>query len=271
MVDLDFLPEQKTWPSSVFSLVTGAFLLPFARLSDAKFGGYAVFLFGNAWMGVWTLAAGFSKSYEMLIVFRAMQGLGAAAFLPSGVTLLGRAYARPGRRKNFVFSIYGGCSPFGFFVGVLVAGAASQLASWHWFFWVGAIMLAIVCLMTFLCVPAEAKGAPVAIDDETGQEVPHQPMDWLGCATSIPGLMLLVYAITESPYRAGSSWRSPQILVTFILGALLLAGFVYVEGWVATAPLVPPGIFKVKHIAALFLCMFVSFGAFGIYLLYASF
>ncbi|KLU90891.1 hypothetical protein MAPG_09416 [Magnaporthiopsis poae ATCC 64411] len=207
MVDLNFGPEQKTWPSSVFSLVTGAFLLPFARLSDAKFGGFAVFLFGNAWMGVWTLAAGF----------------------------------------------------------------ANQLASWHWFFWVGAIMLALVCVMTFICVPAEAKGAPVAIDDETGQEVPHPPMDWLGCATSIPGLMLLVYAITDSPYQAGASWRSPQILVTFILGVLLLAGFVYVEGWVATAPLVPPSIFKAKHIVALFLCMFVSFGAFGIYLLYASF
>ncbi|KAL8424174.1 hypothetical protein RB596_004133 [Gaeumannomyces avenae] len=275
MVDLEFGADQKTWPSSVFSLVAGAFLLPFARLSDAKFGGYVVFLCGNAWMGIWTLAAGFARSYEMLIVFRAMQGLGAAAFLPSGVTLLGRAYARPGRRKNFVFSIYGGCSPFGFFVGVLIAGAASQLASWHWFFWVGAIMLSLVCLMTFLCVPAEAKGAPVAIDDETGQVVPHPPMDWLGCATSIPGLMLLVYAITDSPYQVAngslSGWRSPQILVTFILGVLLLAAFVYIEGWVATAPLVPPSIFKVKHISALFLCMFVSFGSFGIYLLYASF
>lgn len=81
-------PEAETWPASVFALVTGAFLLPFGRLAD-MFGGYIIFIIGLGWFLVWSLIAGFSQNYMMLIVCRALQGLGPAAFLPSGIMLLG--------------------------------------------------------------------------------------------------------------------------------------------------------------------------------------
>jgi MFS family permease len=83
------IPSQaETWPASVFSLVTGAFLLPAGRLADI-FGGYIVFSVGLAWFVVWSLIAGFSQNYIMLIFCRALQGFGPAAFLPSGIMLLG--------------------------------------------------------------------------------------------------------------------------------------------------------------------------------------
>lgn len=81
-------PQAETWPASVFSLVTGAFLLPFGRLAD-MFGGYVVFVSGLAWFVLWSIFAGFSKNYIMLIFCRALQGFGPAAFLPSGIMLLG--------------------------------------------------------------------------------------------------------------------------------------------------------------------------------------
>ncbi|KAF9878384.1 MFS multidrug transporter [Colletotrichum karsti] len=253
--DLHFSPADKTWPSSVFSLVAGAFLLPLGRLTDMH-GGFLVFLAGNAWMAIWSLVGGFSRNYVMLVVCRALQGLGAAAFLPSGISLLGSVY-RPGRRKNIVFSLYGGCAPFGFFSGIFIAGVAGQFLRWSWFFWIGTMMLVVVCLLTYFCVPRQIHPARMS-------------MDWWGCATSIPGLMLLVYAITDSPHVA-KGWASPQILATFILGIVFLAAFVYVEGWVSTAPLLPPKLFAPKYTVALFCCLFVAFGSFGIFLLYASF
>jgi MFS family permease len=54
----------QTWPASVFSLVTGAFLLPFGRLAD-MFGGYLVFCSGLAWFLIWSIIAGFSQNYVM--------------------------------------------------------------------------------------------------------------------------------------------------------------------------------------------------------------
>lgn len=83
------IPKQaETWPASVFSLVTGAFLLPAGRLAD-MYGGYIVFVSGFVWLLVWTIIAGFSQNYIMLIFCRALQGFGPAAFLPSGIMLLG--------------------------------------------------------------------------------------------------------------------------------------------------------------------------------------
>lgn len=83
------IPSQaETWPASVFSLVTGAFLLPAGRLADI-FGGYIVFTVGLAWFVAWSLIAGFSQNYIMLILCRALQGFGPAAFMPSGIMLLG--------------------------------------------------------------------------------------------------------------------------------------------------------------------------------------
>ena len=81
-------PQAETWPASVSSLVTGAFLLPVGRLAD-MFGGYIVFNAGLAWFVIWSIVAGFSQNYTMLIVCRALQGFGPAAFLPSGIKLLG--------------------------------------------------------------------------------------------------------------------------------------------------------------------------------------
>jgi MFS family permease len=53
------------------------------------YGGYIVFVSGFIWLLVWTIIAGFSQNYIMLIFCRALQGFGPAAFLPSGIMLLG--------------------------------------------------------------------------------------------------------------------------------------------------------------------------------------
>ena len=84
-----------------------------------------MYLAGLAWFTLWSVIAGFSINPLMLDMCRAFQGLGAAAFLPSGTMLMGRIY-RPGPRKNLVFSIYGTCAVAGFFVGIFTAGIVGQ-------------------------------------------------------------------------------------------------------------------------------------------------
>ena len=132
----------------------------------------------------------------------------------------------------------------------------------------------------FLAYPEEMRSPRVLSDDDISSLtyfcVPRQihkaqmPMYWWGCVTSIPGLMLLVYAITDSPHVTGG-WSSPKIIVTFVAGIIFLAASTYVEGWVSKAPLIGPKLFATKHIVPLFCCLFLAFGSFGIFLLYASF
>lgn len=255
---LDIPPQSQTWPASVFSLVTGAFLLPFGRLADI-YGGYVVFMLGLIWFFFWSLIGGFSRDFVMLTFCRALQGLGPAAFLPAGVMLLGSIY-RPGPRKNLVFSLYGACSPMGFFTGIFFAGLSGQYLPWGWYFWIGSILLFLTSFIAFSTIPS----------DRQERQAHDVRMDWLGVISIVPGLMLVVFAITDSSH-ATEGWNTPIIYVTFVLGCLFLCGAIYVEGWIAKMPLLPFDLFNVKHMKALAVALFFSYGVFGIYLFYASF
>ena len=262
-ISLAIPPNAQTWPSSVFSLVTGAFLLPFGRLAD-MFGGYIVFNLGLAWFLIWSIIAGFSQNYIMLIVCRALQGFGPAAFLPSGIMLLGSTY-RPGPRKNLVFSLYGAFAPVGFFTGIFFAGVAAQFITWGWFFWIGSIILGIVALASYFCIPNPRKQ-----NQEVKKEIGCISMDWWGTATVVPGLVLVVFALTDGSH-APDGWATPYIPITFILGFIFLGAFVYIEGWVAEQPLLPGSMFSVKGMKPLALALFFQYGTFGIFIFYASF
>lgn len=100
VTDLSIDESSKTWPASAFSLVVACFLLPFGKLAD-MYGGRIMHLGGLLWVTVWSIVAGVSRNELMLDFSRALQGLGAAAFLPSGLMLMGKVF-RPGPRKNKV-------------------------------------------------------------------------------------------------------------------------------------------------------------------------
>ena len=194
----------------------------------------------------------------MLDFCRALQGLGPAAFLPSGVMLLGSVY-RPGPRKNIVFSLYGGAAPLGFFAGVFFAGLTGQYLTFGWYFWIGAILIFSTILAAIWAVP----------NDYAERRAMGVRMDWMGSFLIVSGLVLVVFAITDSSHAA-NRWTTPYIYVTLVIGALLLGFAVYVEGWTASAPLLPSSLFKVPYLKPLILALFLSYGVLGIFLLYGT-
>ncbi|PHH91386.1 hypothetical protein CDD83_641 [Cordyceps sp. RAO-2017] len=250
-------PSARTWPAGVTNLTTAALLQPFARMCDL-YGARVVFICGHAWLLVWSLITGFSVNSTMLIVCRAMQGIGAAAFLPAGLALLSQTY-RPGPRKNFVFSVYGAFACIGFYFGIFMGAVAAQYLNWRWYFWIGTILGLCLVLSGFLTVP---RGL--------GDVDPDVRMDWWGVVTIVPGLVLVVFAFTDGGH-APDGWRTPYVYVTLIIGILFLVAAVYVQGWVSSQPLLPPEIFKLKYMKRLMGALFCSYGVFGLFLFYASF
>ncbi|KAI0472207.1 major facilitator superfamily domain-containing protein [Xylariaceae sp. FL0804] len=248
---------QRTWPADVPNLTTAALLLPFARLCD-MYGGRAVFVAGHAWLLAWSLVSGFSRGPVMLIVCRAMQGVGAGAFLPASLALLGQAY-RPGPRKNFIYSLYGASACIGFYFGIFMGAVTGQLLDWRWFFWVGAVLVCVAVL-------AGAFSIPPCLS--TGD--PSLRMDWWGVTTIVPGLVLVVYALTDGG-SAPRGWRTPYIYVTFVIGCLLLCAAVYVQGWVSAQPLLPSEVFRPRGMTRLTLGLFCAYGVIGLFMFYVSY
>ncbi|OAX79192.1 hypothetical protein ACJ72_06489 [Emergomyces africanus] len=255
--ELNITESSAVWPASAFSLVIAATLLIFGRLSD-MIGGYPVYVFGMAWLFVWSVVAGFSQNRLMLIFCRTLQGIGPAAYLPSSMMLLAKVY-RPGPRKNIVFSIYGTCAVVGFFIGIFCSGVSSQFLSWGWYFWIGAILAAITTVSSFLTIPSDTAEAR-----KQGIK-----MDYMGAALIVPGLTLTVFAITDSAH-APDGWRSPYVYVCFITGSILLGLAMYVEGWVAKSPLLPFDIFHVPYMKPLVVSLLLFYGCLGVFLLYGT-
>jgi len=228
------------------------------------YGAYFVFCFGFVWFGAWSLIAGFSHNYEMLIACRALAGLGPAAFMPTTIMILGKTY-RPGPRKNLIFSLYSAFAPIGFFIGIIIGGVTGQFMSWRWYFWLGSIVIVVFSVTSFLTIPNDRKST-LEENKAKGIEV---VMDWWGVATIVPALVLVTFAFTDGGH-APQGWKTPYIIVTFIIGMLFLGAAVYVEGWVAKQPLLPFDLFKPKYMGRLAVSLFFAYGVFGIYLFWAS-
>ena len=255
--DLDIPQASSVWPATAFSLVIASTLLVFGRLGE-MWGGYPVFLWGLAWLLTWSVIAGFSINPLMLDFCRALQGLGAAAFLPTGVMLMGSLY-RPGPRKNLVFALYGTSAVVGFFVGIFAAGIVGQFLRWGFYFWIGAILAAITLGTSIFSIPNYKE-----------ERVPNNiKMDWFGAATIVSGLVLVVFAITETAH-AEEGWRTPYIPTLFVVGCLSLFLAVYIEGWVAELPLLPADIFTVPAMTPLILALFMLYGTWGIFSVYGT-
>src|SRR5690349_20155417 len=107
----------------------------------------------------------------MLIVTRALGGLGPAAFLPTSIMLLGKTY-RPGPRKNLVFSLWSAFAPIGFFLGIITGGATTEYLSWRWYFWLGCIVTFVVCVASLITIPRDRA--------QTRAENAHVKMDYWG-------------------------------------------------------------------------------------------
>lgn len=253
--ELDIPAASSVWPATAFSLAVASTLLFFGRLGD-QYGGFIVYIGGLAWLLVWSIIAGFSQNSLMLIFCRALQGVGPAAFLPTGVQLIGSSY-RPGPRKNMVFSIYGSAAVGGFYLGILFAGVVAQYTIFGWYFWVGAILSAITVVMSITCIP----------NDRERARANNIKMDWIGTATIISGVILLVFSLTES---AHIGWQTPYIPVLFSISIVLLMFAVYYEGWLAKAPLLPSDVFAVPSAKPLFFSIFVLYGTVGVYLLFGT-
>lgn len=255
-ISLDIAPKDRTWPTAVPNLAAGALLLPFARLCD-RYGSRMIFLGGHTWLLAWSIANGFSTGTVFTIACRAMQGIGFAAFLPSGLSLLGQIY-RPGPRKNIVYCCYGAFACIGFYFGIFTAASSIQFLDWRWYFWVGAIIEAVIVIAGYTAIPS-------GLNDHN----PLARMDWWGVVTIVPGVAFLVFAFAYGGH-APDGWKTPCILVAFVLCAVLLSAAVYIQGWVSSHPLVPPRIFKPKYMKRILGVTLCCNGIWSLFLFYSS-
>ncbi|HEY0475109.1 MAG TPA: MFS transporter, partial [Kribbella sp.] len=124
---------QFPWLFSIYLLAQAVSVPIYGKLADQR-GRKPMMLLGVGLFVLGSVLCGFAWSMPALIAFRLIQGLGAGAIQPIGMTIVGDIYSVAERAKvqGYIASVWGIAS----FIGPTLGGVFSDYVSWRWIFFV---------------------------------------------------------------------------------------------------------------------------------------
>lgn len=216
------------WIVDAYAIVFAGLLLVAGNLGD-RLGRKWVFLAGLAVFAAGSSASAFSSTPDRLIVFRAFMGIGAAAIMPSTLSILTNVFTGDRERARAI-GIWSGTTGLGVAVGPVVGGWLLAHYWWGSVFLVNVPIAALGILATALAVP-------------NSRDTASPPADPVGAAGSIVGMALLLWGIIEAPTR---SWTSPLVLSALGAAAVSLFAFVAWERR-SSHPMLPLKLFRSRR------------------------
>src|SRR6201991_4222944 len=152
--DLGFSQAALAWVVNAYLLTFGGFLLLSGRLGDLL-GNKRVFLGGVVSFTIASVACGLAPSSGLLVVGRAIQGLGGAAVSAVALSLIMGLFTDPGERAK-AMGVFGFVMSGGGALGVLLGGVLTGLLNWHWIFLVNVPVGIAVVLAARAVLPADS-------------------------------------------------------------------------------------------------------------------
>ncbi|MET7502179.1 MFS transporter [Streptomyces microflavus] len=217
--DLGLSTSGLQWAVTAFALPSGGFLLLFGRIADL-YGRRRLFLAGLTLFGASSLLATLAWDPASFLAGRAIQGLGAAVIVPTGMSLLTTTFPE-GPLRDRALGISGTLLSLGFTVGMVAGGVLTDTLGWR--STMGLLTVASVVVLVL---------APKVLEESRTPDRPR--LDVPGAVAVTGGLLTLIYALTTA---AEHGFGRADVLVALVLGVGLLAAFVVVESR-AAAPLV---------------------------------
>jgi EmrB/QacA subfamily drug resistance transporter len=207
--DLGTSFSQLQWVVDVYALALAALVLGAGSLADL-FGRRKLYLIGLVLFAAASLASGLAPDAGVLIVARAVQGVGGAIMFATTIALINTSYE--GRDRGTAFGIWGAVVGASAALGPILGGALTEL-SWRWIFFVNLPVSVLAVVLTLSAVQeAKQPGAP-------RPDVPGIVLFSLGAGALVFGLVR----------AASDGWSSPQAWAPMVAGLVVLAVWVVVE------------------------------------------
>lgn len=230
------------WVSLGYILVSTTFLLILGKISDIV-GRKRIFALGIIIFTLGLIACSLADGIGELILYRCLQGLGAAMVISCGTALVTEAF--PATETGRGMGLLGISVSLGFIIGPLLGGFLLDWLEWRSIFYVRApIAVFSLFLALFLLRKDETRAW-------TGR------LDWQGAVTSSAGILCLVYGVSR--VRELGLYSSTVCLWAGS-GILLLVAFLYIENH-AKDPIVDLSLFRNRVFRNSTLCLFLTFAS----------
>ena len=213
------------WIVNAYLLFLGSLVLVGGSMGD-KLGRRTVFIAG---IGVFTLASaacGLAPNAGSLIAGRAVQGIGAALFVPSSLAIIGAVF--DGEERGRAIGTWAGVGAITSAVGPVAGGLLVDAWSWRAIFFLNVPLAAVTIALAISSVPNSHK-----------LDAPQQ-LDWPGALSAAAGLAALTYGLTQASARG---FAHPLVLCAIGAGVLVLAAFVMIEAN-SRDPMMPLDMFR---------------------------
>ena len=226
------------WVILAYMIASTVLVLTAGRLSDlfgrkhAYVGGFVVFALAS-------LGAGFAGSGTELILWRIVQGIGAAFLFANAAALVTDAFPR--EQLGLAMGTNTMIAAVGLVIGPVLGGVLVSI-SWHWVFWFN--------------VPLGLAGGLWGglVLHELARKDPQRGYDLLGTATFVAGLTGLVLGISKGGI---SGWNDPVVIGGLVAAAVLLPLWVLIERN-GRAPMLDLTIFENRLFAAATAAAFIN-------------
>ena len=219
-----------SWVFSVYLLTSTTTVPIYGKLADL-YGRKPIFLFGSALFLLGSILCGAAQSMEQLIIFRAIQGLGAGAVLPIVLTIIGDIFELNERAR--VQGLFSGVWGISSVVGPALGGLIVDHFSWRWVFFINIPFGIVSCVLLTLALHENI-------------ERKKQKLDYLGTLTLTGGIVALLFFLLQG--GTTWSWLSLPSLGLFTISLILMVAFLLQERRVLN-PILPLTLFTNRVIA----------------------
>ncbi|RKS67752.1 EmrB/QacA subfamily drug resistance transporter [Actinomadura pelletieri DSM 43383] len=253
--DLDADMAGLQWTVNAYTLTLAGFILLGGSLGD-RYGRRRIFLLGVVWFAVASVLCGVAQNIEMLVVSRALQGVGGALLTPGSLAIIQASFTADDRpRAVGAWSGLGGVAGA---IGPFAGGWLVEAAGWRWVFLLNVPLAAVVLLVAVRHVP------------ESVDPGARGRFDVLGAVLAALALAGTTYALTEAP---GGGASRTVITAAAVGGVAAAVAFVAVErarggagraGRETPRPMLPLEVFASRQFSAVNVVTFVMYGGMGV-------
>jgi EmrB/QacA subfamily drug resistance transporter len=232
------------WIVNAYLLLLGALVLVGGSAADL-YGRRRIFLLGTAVFTTASIACGLAPNITLLVVSRAVQGLGAALLTPASLAMLGATFDQ--HERSHAIGIWAGVGALTSAAGPVLGGWLVDHVSWRAIFLLN-VPLAIAAAGLAIFFASESR------DDKAKR------LDWIGAVAIAIGLAAITWGLSAIP---ASGFHDTNVLAALGVGAAFFLSFVAIEAQFHERAMMPLSLYRSRNFSgtnALTLLLYFALG-----------